>query len=668
MSASARLTWSAPTLVDSASPLADLSFTPAGLSCPSAGLCVAVDRTGGNAITWSNPGQGRPQWSAVEVDPPCPSEDDGECATGAGGLTAVSCLTGTLCVAGGPEDLLFASAGPVGAAWHEISGPSFGMTAGTIAGVACASASACIAVDGAGNVLSSSAPTSAWELAHVDAHPLTAAACPSASLCVTVDDVGDVLTSNNPAGGAAAWATAPIDPGHGLSGVACPSAELCVAVDTAGNVLSSADPAGGASAWSTAPVDLGHALSSVSCPAVTLCVAADTNRDLATSADPAGGAGGWTVAPLSQAVAPASPTSTVSVSCPSTALCVAVDGIGDTWSSTEPTGGATTWTASQIGRFNEMLALACPNASLCAAGDDAGNIVSSTNPTGGASAWSISPVEPRHRIGSIACASPSLCIAADDRGELPTTVNPTAGASAWTRKRLSTAALTLRCASEGRGGQRGGRRPSRPQNLCLAFDTHGRLFATTDPRRGAPAWRALGHPVRHLAAVSCPSTSLCIALTASDSLASSHDPASRHATWTVHRPHAIRIQFGSASGSAISCPSARLCVATFSATDGKYFWSLVASANPSARRIKWRTVAASGSAGTNGGPIYPACATTSLCFAFGGVPMISSTRPAGGRSAWAQTGVPDLPNAVACPSVRLCVAVDTEGNVLLGSG
>jgi hypothetical protein len=209
---------------------------------------------------------------------------------------------------------------------------------------------------------------------------------------------------------------------------------------------------------------------------------------------------------------------------------------------------------------------------------------------------------------------------------------------------------------------------SRPQTLCLAVDTHGRLFATTDPRHGASAWKALGRPVRHLAAVSCPSTSLCIALTASNSLVSSRDPASPHATWRVHRSHAVRSEDGLGSGSGISCPSATLCVATFNVTDGKYFWSLVASANATARRITWRNVATSGGPGNGGGAIYPACASTSLCFAFGGVGMISSTHPAGGRHAWAQTGVPDIPNAIACPSLRMCVAVDTTGNVLLGSG
>ena len=213
----------------------------------------------------------------------------------------------------------------------------------------------------------------------------------------------------------------------------------------------------------------------------------------------------------------------------------------------------------------------------------------------------------------------------------------------------------------------GARRLSRPQTLCVGFDTHGRLFTTTHPRRGASAWKALGRPVRHLTAVSCPSTSLCIALTASNSLVSSRDPASRHATWTVHRSGAVRSEDGSGSGSGISCPSARLCVATFSVTDGKYFWSLVASANASAQRIKWRDVAASGGPGDTGGAADAVCASTSLCFAFGGVGMISSSHPAGGPHAWANAGAPDIPNDIACPSVRMCVAVDGVGNVVLGS-
>jgi hypothetical protein len=393
----------------------------------------------------------------------------------------------------------------------------------------------------------------------------------------------------------------------------------------------------------------------------------DTNRDVADSTDPAGGAGAWTLTPLSRAVATRSPSSTVSVACSSTALCAAIDGIGDTWSSTDPSGGATTWTPSQIGRFNQLLAVACPNASLCVAGDGAGNIASSTKPAGGPAAWSVSPVEPGHSIASIACTSPSLCIAADDRGDLLTAEHASAGAGAWTRARLSTAPLTVRCRSARRRRQRGRRRSSPPQTLCLASNADGRLFAATNPRRGVSAWTALGRPVRDFAAVSCPSTLLCIALTNSNSLVSSRDPASRHATWTVHRSPTIRSEDGTANGYAISCPSARLCVATFGATDGKYYWSLVATANPSARRIKWRTAATVGGPGDGGGAIYPACASASLCFAFGAVGMISSNHPDGGPRAWTQTHVPDSPDDVTCPSVRLCVAVDSAGNVVLGS-
>jgi hypothetical protein len=124
---------------------------------------------------------------------------------------------------------------------------------------------------------------------------------------------------------------------------------------------------------------------------------------------------------------------------------------------------------------------------------------------------------------------------------------------------------------------------------------------------------------------------------------------------------------GFANGYAISCASATLCVGTFSVSDGKYFWSLAATANPRAHRIKWRTVATDGGPGDGGGPIYPACTSTSLCFAFGALGMISSTHPGGGPHGWAASGVADMPTDVACPSVRRCVAVDTAGNVLLGA-
>ena len=157
---------------------------------------------------------------------------------------------------------------------------------GGLSGVSCPSTSLCVAVDRAGNVVTSTRPTgraSAWTIAHVDptsssgcvmgsCHGLTDVSCASAVWCVAVDDQGNAITSSNPTGGRSAWRSVNIDSRnagcgytglcYGLTGVSCPSGSLCVAVDAVGNVLTSTHPGGGASAWRTANVD-GHRRSAV---------------------------------------------------------------------------------------------------------------------------------------------------------------------------------------------------------------------------------------------------------------------------------------------------------------------------------------------------------------------------------------------------------------------
>jgi hypothetical protein len=152
------------------------------------------------------------------------------------------------------------------------------------------------------------------------------------------------------------------------------------------------------------------------------------------------------------------------------------------YTSVGPVGAA--WRAINWGSFivapGAVAGVACASESSCIAVDGAGNGLSSSDPT---TAWELATVD-THPLTAAACPSASLCIAADDRGDLLTAEDPSAGASAWTRARLSTAQLTVRCTSAGRRLQRGRRRSSRPQTLCLAFDTDGRLFAATDPRHG----------------------------------------------------------------------------------------------------------------------------------------------------------------------------------------
>src|SRR5689334_14315610 len=84
-------------------------------------------------------------------------------------------------------------------------------------------------------------------------------ACPTVTECVAVDAAGQVLSSIRPQS-AAAWTVAPVDRGTQLTGVSCASPFLCAAVDSSGGVLTSASPTGGAGAWTRQAIDPGGRL------------------------------------------------------------------------------------------------------------------------------------------------------------------------------------------------------------------------------------------------------------------------------------------------------------------------------------------------------------------------------------------------------------------------
>src|SRR5436190_20921665 len=171
--AAAQLTWTAPMRIDHQPPFAGNAIS--AVSCPTKGLCVAVDEVG-NVITSKNPSGGAGTWKVTEVDP-------------GNALTAVSC-------------------------------PSAGL---------------CVVLDGAGNVVTSSDPTgtaASWTVTPLGLDSsihLSGVSCPSTGLCIVVNDLGDVVMSTNPTGGATDWSVRSV-PSSGLSSVSCPSSDLCVAV------------------------------------------------------------------------------------------------------------------------------------------------------------------------------------------------------------------------------------------------------------------------------------------------------------------------------------------------------------------------------------------------------------------------------------------------------
>ena len=288
--------------------------------------------------------------------------------------------------------------------------------------MSCPSVSLCVAVDDAGDVVTSTTPTSGarWTVAHVDrGHgwqpTLDGVSCPSASLCVAVDDAGDVVTSTAPTAGEGHWQIAPVDRDHGsLDGVSCPSVSLCVAVDDAGDVLTSTDPTGGPGYWSRTHVEdpsgSDDQLDGVSCPSVSLCVAVSFQRQVVTSTNPTGGAAAWSVTP----VPGGDGLPLDSVSCSSPSLCVATGQDGGLAITTNPTGGGRAWVNRSLDA-PPLFGVSCAPGGLCVTVDSNGDAFAST---ARASTWVRARVDPNNELSAVSCPSARRCVAVDDSGNV----------------------------------------------------------------------------------------------------------------------------------------------------------------------------------------------------------------------------------------------------------
>jgi WD40-like Beta Propeller Repeat len=335
-------------------------------------------------------------------------------------LTAVSCPSASLCVAGDEAGTILSSTNPTGGPITWSLAPV--LPNGSIGGISCPSISLCVAVGGQDMLTATdpSAGASAWTKTTLGQGAYAGTiSCPSVSLCVAggggagIDGGAAVLTSTDPTGGAGFWSSVPVAAGDEIvDAVSCPSVSLCVAATNKGDVFTSTNPTGGVSAWTKTTIDQGHFLSAVSCPAVSLCVVTNDTPDLFISTNPAGGTSAWMKTTLDQAKTVAGVDS---VSCPSVSLCVG-GGIGNVLTSTDPTGGATAWMDTAIDGENDVYATSCPSGSLCVIADQSGNILASIDPTGGANTWTGAAVDiPGCAPQSIPCISEQL-YARDDQG------------------------------------------------------------------------------------------------------------------------------------------------------------------------------------------------------------------------------------------------------------
>jgi hypothetical protein len=351
------------------------------VSCPSTARCYAGDGEG-NQFTTTDPGAGQAAWMEGPI---------------AGGepIGPPRCQSEELCIATDRDGVAVRSHGT----WAATSFDGLGYTG--LTGAACPSVSLCVAVDEAGAIFSSTAPTGGladWHKEQVAGDALLAVACPSASLCVAGDADGEIVT-----GRPGDWHVATADPGNAILAVSCPATTFCAALDDAGRVLDADDPAHGP--WRVRPAGTAHAPTALSCGAPATCVAVDDAGDVLTTTDMRD----WSTLRVDPGA------SLLSVACPSASLCVAGDAGGGIMRSAAAFEGTWRWRAWPQADPVALTAAACPSVSFCLVGDGGGNVLASTDPAGD-EPWEHDGFP--QPVSALACASASLCLAVDSLGSL----------------------------------------------------------------------------------------------------------------------------------------------------------------------------------------------------------------------------------------------------------
>jgi hypothetical protein len=296
-------------------------------------------------------------------------------------------------------------------------------------------------------------------------------------------------------------------------------------------------------------------------------------------------------------------------------------------------------------------------------------------PAGAASNWTLRQLPPtplegggaaQAGLSGVSCPTESLCVAAGGFDTVAFSQAPTAGAAGWHVLHPTYDEPKQSCLEKGepvafcsspRGSLNGVSCAS--ESLCVAVGYEGSVFVSTDPTGGANAWSVgeinTGGGATHLTAVSCPSPTLCVAVSGGSNnsnggkVLTSTNPASGN--WQA-------TELGSSLDlRGVSCGSPSLCVAV--AREGRIF----VSTNPTGGASAWSEVGAPGGAGDLEGVsciAYLLCAAGNLT---GNV--LTSTDPAGGAT-WseANAGGSVQITGVSCPTASRCVAVDNNGDVL----
>jgi hypothetical protein len=212
-------------------------------------------------------------------------------------------------------------------------------------------------------------------------------------------------------------------------------------------------------------------------------------------------------------------------------------------------------------------------------------------------------------------------------------------------------------------------------SLCVVVGTNNLIASSTDPTGGIAAWsygyagegpwpntdsfpsdRITG---RQIQAVSCPSATLCVAVTSLGQIYSTTRPTSPPSSWRVTQMDAEGINLHLHG---VSCPTVSLCVAVSGGRNDN--GKVLTSTNPDGGAATWQVVQLDKSLDLRG----ISCGSPSFCVAVGEEGrIVTSTNPTGDAGAWNVLGAPSGPaslHGVSCVAVVLCVTGNLNGNVL----
>jgi hypothetical protein len=641
VSADGALSWAAPEVVDGV----PHSFHPDAVACPGQNLCVGV-ADGGDIYVSATPFAAKPAWSVYTLS-----------AHRIGWFT-ITCPSPRLCVATGDNfegtGYIAVSTNPAAGASSWTVKPFDDGKIGDLVSVSCPAAHRCYGVENGGEDVNNS---SSWVVTTTDpGGPITAwhrvktlagnggdaglLSCPTVSRCVVAAPFqgnghdGTVLSSDDASDPHSRWVTSQVLPPNAaeyVDSILCTGRDVCLAAQSNANangpVRISSDP------WSAhpsyRPTTISTALK-VACQGSGLCLSA--------SAFPLRGAG-----------VPADPTDALdfyeSFSCvPGGQSCAGVAGVG-LITNPHAAPGRSAWVDPSVqgAGTGSIGAIACPSTQLCLIGDGRSRVVGFVPTVAAATAGEVETQAGGGTIVGISCPSPADCSAAvnpPDGGipivlstERPGTPHP------WTSSQVTD--------PEG-------------EATDLACSTEACYVVNDDDleESNAGSWYYVGSDTVLATAVSCASPQFCVEVGVTHSapyhqFASATGDNNLNAAWqpdTSPNPTAMP--------TALSCPSTSECVATdgtgdvLVSTDGAFSWTLT------------KIDATHKLTGIS-------CPSAGMCTATDNAGnVITSVNPAGGASAWVVDRV-DPGHAltgISCPSVSLCVAVDGAGQGIIGTG